>query len=261
MNFLHCQQFFADFRQLSDTLVRARATQARCLEEAFAQYAADFARLSHSCAQAKSAHAKKLRQNLEAYCAAFSHAYREWRKQERDFNLWQFAFRKPREMECTYLLSRFLDARAAHGQGSAFFAGFLELIDDEYWAQGKKPQVPAYYSVKTEVAAKNGKSRMDLIIKGHDFLLIVEAKVYSAEHGQQLKRYHTLAKKSGAENFALVFLTIKGEGKGDHMNAKRLSWKEVGEKFRKVLYGLDTLPKDAPAHLACRDFCNYINRL
>lgn len=164
-------------------------------------------------------------------------------------------------MECTHLLSRFLDARAEHGQGAAFFAGFLDLIDDEYWSQGKRPQVPRYYSVKTEMPSEDGKSRMDLVIESADFLLIVEAKIYSAEHGRQMKRYRRFAQKSGQKNFALVFLTPKGEVSGDDVNARPLAWKEVGRMLRNVLDSLDTLAGDAPARIACRDYCNYINTL
>lgn len=261
MKFLHCQQFFTNFHQLFNALTRSQATQAQCLREALAQYVPDFIRLSVTCAQAKSAYAKKLRQSLEDYSSAFDLAYKELRQQGRDFNFWKFAFNKPREMECTYLLSKFLDARAEHGQGPAFFAGFLELIDDKYWSHGKRPQVPQHYSVKTEMPSEDGKSRMDLVIEGADFLLIVEAKIYSAEHGKQMKRYRRFAQKSGRENFALVFLTPRGEDSGDDVNAKPLAWKEVGRMLKKVLYSLDTLAEDAPARIACRDYCNYINTL
>lgn len=163
-------------------------------------------------------------------------------------------------MACTYLLSKFMDANGEHNQGSAFFAGFLDLIDNENWSQGRKPQLSDNYSVLTEVTSKNGKSRMDLIIKGHDFLLIVEAKVYYTEHDKQIKRYATLAKNWGAKNYAIVYLTINGE-KSPGGQAMPLSWREVGMKLQEILYSLKDLPNNAPAHIACRDYVEYIKML
>lgn len=224
----------------------------------YQQYFTDFALLSHDCTLAKAERAKNLRQKLEAYFIDFPPAFDRWRKLGGNFNLFELAFRRPRETACTRILAWFLNAAAEHGQGNVFFTSFLELIQSKYWTKGEPPLVPdASYSVDTEVSSKDG--RMDLVIRSSDFLLIVEAKIYSGEHSEQLKRYKRFAEEAGVENMALVFLTVNGEQSRDVSEAQPLTWKEVGMKLAQALYNLDALPPHSPVRIACRDFCRYIN--
>lgn len=223
----------------------------------YQQYFADFTRISCACTLAKSEQAKKQHEKLEDYFNAFPPVFERWRKLGGNFNLFELAFRRPKETACTRILAWFLDAKAEHGQENIFFKCFLELIQNKYWTQGHGPVIPDDYSVETEVSAKDG--RMDIVIRGTDFLVIVEAKIYSGEHGGQLKRYKQYAAESGVENVALVFLTVGGEESRDVPETLPLTWKEVGMKFQQVLYGLDALPLHSPLRLVCRDFCRYIN--
>lgn len=221
------------------------------------QYFVDFTRLSYACALAKSERVKKLRGNLEAYFSDFPLVVDRRNKLGGNFNLFELAFSRPKETACTRILAWFLNAAAEHGQGKVFFTSFLELIKGKYWTKGQPPRVSDAYSVETEVSSKDG--RMDLVIRGRDFLLIVEAKIYSGEHSEQLKRYKRFAAESGAENMALVFLTVNGERSRDVPEALSLTWKEVGIKLQQGLYSLDALPLHSSVRLACRDFCSYIN--
>lgn len=224
----------------------------------YQQYFTDFVLLSHNCTQAKAERAKNLRQKLEDYFSSFPPVFERWRKLGGNFNLFELAFRRPKETACTRILAWFLDAKAEHGQENVFFTSFLELIPGKYWTKGVPPLVTGVsYSVDTELSSKDG--RMDLVIRCSDFLLIVEAKIYSGEHSEQLKRYKRFAEESDAENMALVFLTVNGEKSQDVSEAQPLTWKEVGMKLEQALNNLDDLPPHSPVRLACRDFCRYIN--
>lgn len=223
----------------------------------YQQYFSDFTRLSRACALARSHRAKILREKLETYFSDFPLVFERWRKLGANFNLFELAFRRPRETACTRILAWFLDAKAEHGQENVFFTSFLELIPSKYWTKGQAPLMPDDYSVETEVTSKNG--RMDIVIRSRDFLLIVEAKIYTSEHGEQLKRYKRFAEESGIGNTALVLLTVHGEQGQDIAEVFPLTWKEVGMKLQQALYNLDALPLHSPVRLACRDFCKYIN--
>lgn len=223
----------------------------------YQQYFADFTRLSCTCAQTKSERAKKLREKLEAYFSDFPLVFDRWRKLGGNFNLFELAFKRPKETACTRILAWLLDAEAEHCQGNAFFNGFLELVDGKYWSGGQAPPTPATYSVETEVTSNDG--RMDIVVRGRDFLLVVEAKIYTSEHGEQLKRYKQYVVDSGITNTAFVFLTVNGERSQDLPDARPLTWREISMAFQKVLSSLDAFPPHSPLRLVCRDFCRYIN--
>lgn len=235
--------------------------------ERFHHFFEDFSRQTEDLSQAKEREAKMLRGRLEKYSENFKQAFEKWRSLGGSFNIWNLAFKKVIETECTRILAWFLDAQEEHGQGNAFFKEFLNSIDDKFWykgeRKGERPELSGLYSVKMEKWTRKKDGRMDLVIEGKNFYLVVEVKTNTEERDQQLRKYKEDAATYG-KNYALVYLTKKGE-KCDSLpeEVQPLSWGKVGQLMMEVLNNKDIqeLPQHSPLRLVCRDFCKYITTM
>ena len=71
-------------------------------------------------------------------------------------------------------------------------------------------------STETTVLVNNENRRLDILVKiGNKLCLVVENKIYTADHSNQLKAYSDWLKSQPYDQTALVYLTLNGDDSSD----------------------------------------------
>lgn len=155
------------------------------------------------------------------------------------------------EKHFTQALAWFLDQNSSHGQKNAFLKNFLTLLPEMCGNHWLKPSCPEEYTVDVEWCCHGDASnRLDMIINAEKFIIIIEAKIYSAEHDNQLQRYSKLAQELTADKkWIVIYLTADGKPSRDCPDAYPLKWFSVVQNIRATIRGIDTLPCTSPLHL------------
>lgn len=200
--------------------------------------------------------------NAENFFEDFSKLYNKWQSMGHNFNIFELASVKRDEVKITSILAWFLNPKASHGQNSLFLNAFLELIPEDTWSDNQKPLDFTNCHVLTECYG-NDKSRMDIVIDTDSFYLVIEAKIDTEEHDEQLNRYKEIAitRAGKTKSWALIYLTVHGKDSKQCPEALFLTWYEIGETLNNKLAKLTSLPDNAPTHLVCEHFCQFICNL
>lgn len=122
-----------------------------------------------------------------------------------------------KEIHHSYFLSWLLTPEASHGQGDLFLSAFILDLFKKARAAGFVPPASAIDIDGTEltrIEVRREWRRIDLLLisESPPFLIIIENKVDSGEHSDQLSRYEAIIKRDFSSVPSLyVFLTPTGE--------------------------------------------------
>lgn len=130
-----------------------------------------------------------------------------------DFNL--FELLQPNEVRLSNVIAKLLHPNELHGQSGIFLAAFLETIYDEchlpfiqkirtIWAENKKN-----ISVETEVSTATQR-RMDILISGNGYGLMIENKPWADDQPDQLMAYREELEKRFPGQFLMIYLSGDG---------------------------------------------------
>lgn len=103
------------------------------------------------------------------------------------------------------ILAEFLSPTGSHGQGDSFLRAFFDMLKIDWDSKSAR--------VYTEVSSKIGNAtigRLDVLIEGSDYGIVIENKLFAAEQPAQLSRYSEWLKKTYGERCRLIFLTPNG---------------------------------------------------
>lgn len=192
----------------------------------------------------------------------FSKGYKKLQSMGYNFNVFEVAGVRRDEVKISSILAWFLNPKASHGQNSLFLDTFLKLIPEKAWSDNKKPLDFTNCHVLTECYGDD-KSRMDIVIDTDSFYLVIEAKIDTEEHDDQLNRYKDIAiTRAGiTKSWALIYLTVHGEPSRQCSEALPLKWNEISEALNNELVKQPSLPDNAPTRLVCEHFCQFICNL
>jgi len=130
----------------------------------------------------------------------------------------QYAFnvfsilRKPHEevgLHSAFLKS-LLDPQGGHGQGTWFLNRFLEKIEGIDPVDEKAVKVFCEYTRLRNTDDGNKRDSMDIYIRDGNRGIVIENKIYAEDQKGQIERYVKSAKKSGAKNIDVIYLTLDG---------------------------------------------------
>jgi len=146
-----------------------------------------------------------------------------------NFNIWRAVGLERSELKYCSFLRWLLDPRGSHYQGDKFLSMFIKYIPEI----AEKINLVELY--KTEVRQEeyiNSSSRVDLILKGTNFLIAIEAKIGAYEQEEQLQRYREAINH---DNLFLIFLTVDGRvGVSDfNKSCINIKWLHIAELCRK----------------------------
>lgn len=199
--------------------------------------------------------------NAIKFFEEFSKSYETCQRMGYNFNIFELACVKRDEVKISSILAWVLNPKASHGQHTLFLDTFLKLIPENKWSDKKNPLNFTNCRVITECYGDIN-SRMDIVIDTDSFYLIIEAKIDTVEHDDQLKRYMeiAIARAGQTRSWALVYLTITGEN-SKCSEAFSLIWNKIGEALYNELTKQKRLPDNAPCRLVCEHFCQFICNL
>lgn len=122
---------------------------------------------------------------------------------EWNFNVFQLCGINHYENWHSKILAEFLNPHGTHGLGDEFLRLFLEQLRIDF-------VVTPSCEVTTELSMSKG--RMDIVIRGQEWVVVIENKVYAGEQDDQLARYWDWAKENyGEKNSRLLYLTLNGK--------------------------------------------------
>lgn len=145
-----------------------------------------------------------------------------------DFNL--FSILSVDEVRLSKMIARLLNPYGAHGQGSKFLDAFLDTIkkvnrdvmNDENALSDKTVNVGEFeppwsgskmIKVKTEQSTHTieaSQRRMDILISGHDYGLMIENKPWAIDQKDQLVDYERHLKNCFGGNYLMIYLSGDG---------------------------------------------------
>jgi len=144
---------------------------------------------------------------------------------ETTFNVYEAAGLGPQELRHSDLLAHFLDPRGAHGLGAAFARALLtHALQRGQFDWGDLSAIDL-----SSLEVRREWQHIDLLLldRLHRFVVVIENKLLSREHSQQLQRYRAVVRQefSGYRSLHL-FLTIDGNSPSDETYVA-LSYRDV----------------------------------
>lgn len=154
------------------------------------------------------------------------------------------------EMKNCAILAWLLDENVSHGQGSRFLRGLLGQCANPGISQ---QSIAGGYATRTEFCPNADQAdRVDIVCDGRDFLLYIEVKIDSHEHGQQTVRYHEkLRRNAGSREYDAIFLASCGVAACGR--TKTLTWRDVAS----LLGEMAAEAASARAHVPAALFSHY----
>ena len=199
--------------------------------------------------------------------ASFADMHGSYRKQGKAVDVWKVAGIGRDELNNSFILEWLLDCYGSHGQGDAFLRTLLEQCGDgsmaSICAHGYRTTVEKSYDEHDQGSGKK-RSRVDIVLEGPSFLLLIEVKVDSSETDNQLERYLRIGRtRAGFRPWCLVYLTKDGRqpintGLEDKNKVDCVSWRKLGRAF---LRHVDSMPADSHGTVVIRQFCKHIINL
>lgn len=125
-----------------------------------------------------------------------------WRKTY--FNLFTILGYQRLEDAHSNILAWLLNPEESHGLGDAFLRDFVRRVFDK--------ELLKYFPVKVKRESQDGDDRLDIVVEGNNWWLIIENKIDSTEQENQTKRYADHWRNRGiiGENVFLAFLSPSG---------------------------------------------------
>lgn len=217
-----------------------------------------------------------------AFFQEISEALDAYQKSGAGISFWEVASIDTDEVKVCGVLAWLLDCHGSHGQGSIFARALLDSLrasavrhrfDSEHFPS--EADLSADYEARRECSyeelisdssvdcsATSIYSRVDIQLSGKGFLLFIEAKVYSGENGDQLRRYRNhLDLAANGRKRALVYLTRQGRLPDDatlHGAVLPLRWCDLADAIvacseRKMLPG-------SIGQILIKQFCKHISK-
>ena len=196
----------------------------------------------------------------------FQTIYDDFEKSGGTIDVWEVADIGKDELRNSAILGWLLDCYGSHGQGSAFLRKLLEQCGDgslaSTCAHGYRTTVEESYD-EFDTGSRKQRSRVDVVLDGAAFLLLIEVKVRSRETDNQLERYLRIGRaRAGVRPWRLVYLTVDGRqpsdpGLKDKDKIDCVSWHKLGRAF---LRHVDSMP-DSFGAVIIRQFCEHIINL
>lgn len=200
----------------------------------------------------------------------FKSALHDRNKYGYGINAWEVARVGHDEIRNSYILSWLLDCNGSHGQDNIFLYGLLKWLvskkDIPFQAQNLLPKPESTnlkYRTRVESAQLNDTNncRLDIEISG-PFTLVIEVKINSNEHGEQLKNYVDVARKKSdndKKEWGVIFLTKQRKKPKDpslHNDVCCISWKQVASAINAVV-----IPQNTFIEHQVKQFCRHIRSL
>ena len=165
-----------------------------------------------------------------------------------EFNLFDVLGVERSELRHSRVLAWLLDPRGSHGLGNSFLRGFLIRISSDWDSTGVYRVSPAVVKswdlLEVETVRERQvreQDRIDILVVGQSdgFVCLIENKVDSEEHTDQLSRYlNVVEQRSPALKVLPVFLTPAGAKPSKKRDAERyvsLGYSEIADLLRDVL--------------------------
>jgi len=116
------------------------------------------------------------------------------------------------------LLAYLFDPAQQHDQGVFFLQKFLALVQEMANLQGKDLEIKLPldcldWSCRREVTLPEPLGRVDILLRGPDFIGIIENKILAGDQQEQLARYWKFLKAEPRipdKNKVIVYLTLDG---------------------------------------------------
>lgn len=138
-----------------------------------------------------------------------------------DFNLFSILWSD--EVRLSNMIASLLNPSESHGQGSTFLDAFLDTLED------KNPSISAAHkirdfkhawidskNIKVEIEQSTGmieatQRRMDILVRGNNYGLMIENKPWAADQKDQMKDYRDeLSKRFQHGQHAMIYLSGDG---------------------------------------------------
>ena len=157
-----------------------------------------------------------------------------------EFNLFDVLGVERSELRHSRVLKWLLDPSGSHGLGNSFLRGFLTCVSSDEDRTGVSPAVVERWDL-LDVDAARERYRTDILVVGKSdgFVCLIENKVNSGEHTDQLSRYLTVVEQ-GYPSFTVlpVYLTPVGAKPSKDSDAERyvsLGYSEIADLLSNVL--------------------------
>ena len=157
-----------------------------------------------------------------------------------EFNLFNVLGVERSELQHSRVLEWLLDPSGSHGLGNSFLRGFLTCISSECDKAGVSTAVVDGWDL-LNVETEREQDRIDILVVGESdgFVCLIENKIDSEEHTDQLSRYLKVVERRYPCLKALpVFLTPVGAKPSKDRDAERyvsLGYSEIADLLRDVL--------------------------
>ena len=160
-----------------------------------------------------------------------------------EFNLFDVLGVERSELRHSRVLEWLIDPRGSHGLGNSFLRGFLKCISSDGDRTGVSRVSPAVVDGwdLLDVETVRERDRIDILVVGESdgFVCLIENKVDSKEHTNQLSRYlKVVEQRYPCLKVLPVYLTPVGAKPSKERDAERfvsLGYSEIVELLRDVL--------------------------
>ncbi len=164
-------------------------------------------------------------EHIKDYAALLEKAdivLQEMRKQDRlrppTFNIFLALGHAYREVSThSALLAYLLDPFAGHAQGVLFLHKFLDIVRRAAESQGIQLPVPSpkdgsRWRCRKEVLLPRDYGQADILLRGPDFMFVLENKIFAGDQGSQLRRYwdYLQTEAQDCPSRIVVYLTPDG---------------------------------------------------
>ena len=147
-------------------------------------------------------------QSILSHAGEILHRHEEIaRRTGRRFNLFDLLDRATDEVKGhSAFIAALLSPTGTHGQGDLFLKPFLDRLTSLAEKTWRMDEAEGDWTVRVEVALD--RSRADIVLDGGKHYIVIENKIYTAEHSDQLQNYYRGAKKTG-RIAGVVFLPLE----------------------------------------------------
>jgi hypothetical protein len=167
-------------------------------------------------------------------------------------NVWTIAGLGEVELRNASVLAWLFSANSSHGRGASIFQAFMKRLKQHH--EGPFPNVGQfpissditghYFVYKEKTYPDSTESRVDIVVDGTDFIVILEVKINAPEGDEQMRKYLELAEaKAGAVGKQYCVIFLSRERASDlsstvSLNANRLltaTWADVAKAIEDVV--------------------------
>lgn len=145
---------------------------------------------------------------IQIICAKEKEHQQERLRRGEAYNLLSILGLSTSELKHSAIIANLLDPQGSHGCGDVFLRAFFNRLPIDYPFKGEEEITSRTEVYAGEVTDSTG-GRIDILVSGKDYGLIIENKIYAEDQDKQLVRYDTYAKEQLAK-YDLIYLTLYG---------------------------------------------------